>query len=144
MHPASPFLVLHPTHILVHPRVHRAHRLKSAVLDYYLSLTAISAFLMTETTAHPYNNQTRRAPRPSWPGAQSTYFPKPQLGCWKEWVPHTKTKAINKWKLKRAISIYKQALKLSQTKTFQNNQKRVCTSHQSKNLPLCSLSNRID
>ena len=29
----NPFLVVHPTHILVHPRVHRAHRLKSAALD---------------------------------------------------------------------------------------------------------------
>jgi len=27
------FLVGHPTHILVHPRVHRAHRLKSADVD---------------------------------------------------------------------------------------------------------------
>jgi len=70
---------------------------------------------MTETTAHPYNSQTRRAPRPPWPGAQSTYFPKPELGRWKEWIPHTKTKAISKWqwKLKRTISIYKQGLKLS-------------------------------
>jgi len=35
-------------------------------------------------------------------------------------MPHTKTKAISKWKLKRTISIYKQTLKLSQTKTLQN------------------------
>jgi len=25
----NPFVVAHPTHILVHPRMHRAHRLKS-------------------------------------------------------------------------------------------------------------------
>jgi len=30
----NPFLVVHPTHIMVHARVHRAHRLKSAVLDF--------------------------------------------------------------------------------------------------------------
>ena len=30
------FVVLRPTHILMHPRVHRAHRLKSAVLVYYI------------------------------------------------------------------------------------------------------------
>jgi len=29
----NPFLVVHPTHILVYPRVHRAHRLKRAALD---------------------------------------------------------------------------------------------------------------
>jgi len=29
----NPFLVVDPTHILVHPRVHRAHRLKSAASD---------------------------------------------------------------------------------------------------------------
>ena len=29
----TPFLVVHTTHILRHPRVHRAHRLKSAGLD---------------------------------------------------------------------------------------------------------------
>ena len=29
----NPFVVVHPTHILVHPRVHRAHRLKSAGLE---------------------------------------------------------------------------------------------------------------
>jgi len=28
----NPLIVVHPTHILVHPRVHRAHRLKSADL----------------------------------------------------------------------------------------------------------------
>jgi len=28
----NPFVVVHPTHILVYPRVHRAHRLKSAGL----------------------------------------------------------------------------------------------------------------
>ena len=28
----NPFLVVHPTHILVQPRVHRAHRLNSAAL----------------------------------------------------------------------------------------------------------------
>jgi len=28
----NPFVTVHPTHILVHPRVHRAHRLKSADL----------------------------------------------------------------------------------------------------------------
>jgi len=33
MHLCEPLLVVHPTHILVQPRVHRAHRLKSAVLD---------------------------------------------------------------------------------------------------------------
>ena len=27
----NPFVVIHPAHILVHPRVHCAHRLKSAV-----------------------------------------------------------------------------------------------------------------
>ena len=31
-----PFLVVHPTHILMHPRVHRAHRLKTAALPYIL------------------------------------------------------------------------------------------------------------
>jgi len=30
----NPFLVVHPTHILVHPRVNRAHRLKSAAVGY--------------------------------------------------------------------------------------------------------------
>jgi len=42
----NPFLALHPTRILVHPRVHRAHRLKSVefystqlfALGYQLSL----------------------------------------------------------------------------------------------------------
>jgi len=29
----NPFLVVHPRHILVHPRMHRAHRLKSAVVE---------------------------------------------------------------------------------------------------------------
>jgi len=33
MHPCEP-VVVHPTHVLVHPRVHRAHRLKSAALDF--------------------------------------------------------------------------------------------------------------
>jgi len=28
------FLVVHPTHILVHPRMHRAHRLNSAARQY--------------------------------------------------------------------------------------------------------------
>jgi len=28
----NPFVVVHPTHILMHPTVHRAHRLKSAQL----------------------------------------------------------------------------------------------------------------
>jgi len=32
MHPCEPFLVVHPTHIFVHTRVHRAQQLKSAVL----------------------------------------------------------------------------------------------------------------
>jgi len=33
MHPCEPFLfVVYPTHILMHPRVRRAHRLKSAAL----------------------------------------------------------------------------------------------------------------
>jgi len=35
MHLCEPLLsglVVHPTHILVHPRVHRAHRLKSAAI----------------------------------------------------------------------------------------------------------------
>jgi len=31
----NPFIVVHPTHILMHPRVHRAHRLQSAALQYY-------------------------------------------------------------------------------------------------------------
>jgi len=31
--------VVHPTHILVHPRVHRAHRLKSAAVRYSSSST---------------------------------------------------------------------------------------------------------
>jgi len=30
----NPFVVLYPMHILVHPRVHRAHRLKSAGLQH--------------------------------------------------------------------------------------------------------------
>jgi len=30
----NPFLVMDPTHILVHPTVHREHRLKSADLTY--------------------------------------------------------------------------------------------------------------
>jgi len=30
----NPLVVVHPTHILVHPTVHRAHRLKSAGLDH--------------------------------------------------------------------------------------------------------------
>jgi len=34
----NPFLVVHPTHIFVHPRVHRAHRLKSAALNMYQHL----------------------------------------------------------------------------------------------------------
>jgi len=33
----NPFVVVHPTRILMHPRVHRAHRLKSADLDQYCS-----------------------------------------------------------------------------------------------------------
>jgi len=37
MNLCDPFLVVHPTDILVHPRVHRAHRLKSADLDQTLS-----------------------------------------------------------------------------------------------------------
>jgi len=64
-------------------------RLGTPGLNHYLSLVAISAFLVTETTAHPYN-KTRRAPRPPWLGAQCTSFPKPELGLWKEWIPHTK------------------------------------------------------
>jgi len=32
MHLCEPFLMVHPTHSLVHPRVRRAHRLKSAGL----------------------------------------------------------------------------------------------------------------
>jgi len=31
---ANPFVVVHPTHNLVHPREHRAHRLKSAGLHH--------------------------------------------------------------------------------------------------------------
>jgi len=30
----NPFVAVHPTHILVHPRVHRAHRLKVAGIVY--------------------------------------------------------------------------------------------------------------
>jgi len=30
----NPFVVVHPTHILMHPRVHREHRLKSAALVF--------------------------------------------------------------------------------------------------------------
>jgi len=113
------------------------------VLDYYWSLIAISAFLTTETTAHPCYNQTRRAPRSPWSGAQCTYFPKPELGRWKEWIPHTKTKAISKWKwrLKRTISIKKknnkQALKLSKTKISQN------LSHKSNNQTPRQPSNQL-
>jgi len=39
MHPCESFLVVHPTHILVHPRVHRAHRLETAGLDDIWKLT---------------------------------------------------------------------------------------------------------
>jgi len=39
----NPFLVVHPTHILVHPRVHRAHRLKSAGLHRSCHHTLVSS-----------------------------------------------------------------------------------------------------
>jgi len=40
MHPCEPFRSGAPTHILVHPSVHRALRLKSAVLQYVQSTTS--------------------------------------------------------------------------------------------------------
>jgi len=30
----QPFLAVHPKHILLHPRVHRAHRLKSVGINF--------------------------------------------------------------------------------------------------------------
>jgi len=41
----NPFVVVHPTHILMHPRVHRAHRLKSAVLQQLLIAMQYILFL---------------------------------------------------------------------------------------------------
>jgi len=37
----NPFLVMHPTHTLVLPREHRAHRLKSAAVGYRTVLYCI-------------------------------------------------------------------------------------------------------
>jgi len=42
----NPFVVVHPTHILVHPRVHRAHRLKSSALEVLLQANSVVTLLV--------------------------------------------------------------------------------------------------
>jgi len=53
----NPFVVVHPTQILVHPRVHRAHRLKSAGLEHSLHswcLLALSHYCFCLGSVPPF------------------------------------------------------------------------------------------
>jgi len=65
----NPFVVVHPTHILVHPRVHRAHRLKSAGLDEaqsflgYISLTKTCFQTIFPLFSRAVTNATSKIPR---------------------------------------------------------------------------------
>jgi len=56
MHLCEPFLVVHPMHILVHSRVYRAHRLKSAALDRNPIFYSFSRLIVivANTNAHIY------------------------------------------------------------------------------------------
>jgi len=66
MHPCEPFrsgAVVHPTHIMVHPRVHRAHRLKSAVvhklLRVYLNVTHFWSWEFRPNPVHHFMKFTK-------------------------------------------------------------------------------------
>jgi len=59
------FLVVHPTHILVHPWVHRAHRLKSAALaDPKSKFSVFMAPIMTDDLLHKFVIYAQRSTDP--------------------------------------------------------------------------------
>jgi len=74
----NPFVVVHPTHILMHPRVHRAHRLKSAGLFHQnktndmLRLRNKTMYYCARMTRQQVNNiDIFILPDNSWNGALS-------------------------------------------------------------------------
>jgi len=58
----NPFVVVHSTHILMHPRVHRAHRLRSSALEVLLQANSVVILLVNSRewcSLHVVFSQTR-------------------------------------------------------------------------------------